>query len=116
MPQGNTDEAGTRVWRALCTARKPIIGHNCLYDLLFTYAAVEGALHADEPESALPRAPDTKVDLKELTLEDRERVLRLLNAMRSAGIDKSCKFYQARPAAPARRPRAPARRARGRAG
>jgi len=43
-------------------------------------------------------------------------VLRLLNAMRSAGIDKSCKFYQARPAAPARRPRARARRARGRAG
>ena len=30
--------------RALCTARKPIIGHNCLYDLLFSYAAFEGAL------------------------------------------------------------------------
>ena len=43
-------------------------------------------------------------------------VLRLLNAMRSAGIDKSCKFSQARPTAPARRPRARARRARGRAG
>ena len=43
-------------------------------------------------------------------------VLRLLNAMRSAGIDKSCKFYQVRPAAPPRRPRARARRARGRAG
>merc|ERR1719440_2456635 len=39
-----------------------------------------GAMHADEPESALPLAPDTKVDLKELTLEDRERVLRLLFA------------------------------------
>ena len=39
------DRAGfLRVWRALCTARKPIIGHNCLYDLLFTYAAFEGAL------------------------------------------------------------------------
>ena len=39
------DRAGfLRVWRALCTARKPIIGHNCLYDLLFSYAAFEGAL------------------------------------------------------------------------
>ena len=43
-------------------------------------------------------------------------VLRLLNAMRSAGIDKSCKFYQVRPTAPVRRPRARARWAGGRAG
>ena len=55
------------MWRALCTARKPIIGHNCLYDLLFSYAAFEGRAAADgggvEGGAArvLPEVWDTKL-------------------------------------------------------
>lgn len=33
-----------RVWRALCRCGKPLVGHNCLFDLLFMYAAFEGPL------------------------------------------------------------------------
>ena len=62
------DRAGfLRVWRALCTARKPIIGHNCLYDLLFCYAAFEGALPPTAAgwkaalHEVLPEVWDTKL-------------------------------------------------------
>jgi hypothetical protein len=33
-----------RVYRALIDAKKPIVGHNCTYDILFMLANFEGAL------------------------------------------------------------------------
>lgn len=33
-----------RVWRALCASRKPLVGHNLLYDLLFLHDHFEGPL------------------------------------------------------------------------
>ena len=43
--EGLEERAGfLRVWRALCACGKPLIGHNCFFDLLFLHVAFEGAL------------------------------------------------------------------------
>lgn len=33
-----------RVWKLLTAAKKPMVGHNCLYDLMFMYDHFEGPL------------------------------------------------------------------------
>ena len=33
-----------RMWRALDMCSKPLVGHNCMYDLLFMHNAFEGSL------------------------------------------------------------------------
>jgi hypothetical protein len=56
-----------RIWLALIAAQLPIVGHNCMLDLLFLYAAVEGNLPTAlcdfkrEIHSRFPVIIDTKV-------------------------------------------------------
>lgn len=43
--QEYTQRAGfSRVFKALCTAKKPLIGHNCMYDMLFLMSHLNGPL------------------------------------------------------------------------
>jgi RimJ/RimL family protein N-acetyltransferase len=56
-----------RVWLALIAARLPLVGHNCMFDLLFLYAAFEGELPDTLPDfkrelhARFPVIIDTKV-------------------------------------------------------
>ena len=40
------DQAGgfVRIWKMLCDAKKPVVGHNCLFDLLFLFSHFQGTL------------------------------------------------------------------------
>ena len=33
-----------RIWKMLCDAKKPVVGHNCLFDLLFLFSHFQGTL------------------------------------------------------------------------
>ena len=60
-----------RIWRALDVCSKPLIGHNCLYDLLFMFHAFEGPLPPTLPEfkAALTKRLPEVWDTKQLGLE-----------------------------------------------
>ena len=40
----NAELGFTRVYNALCESKKPIVGHNCFFDCLFTLAKMDGTL------------------------------------------------------------------------
>lgn len=56
-----------RVFKALCEAKKPVVGHNCMYDLLFLMSHLEGPLpksyatFREVLQNRLPVLLDTKL-------------------------------------------------------
>lgn len=60
-----------RIWRALGACAKPIIGHNCLYDLLFMYSAFVAPLPATlaDFKTTLSRHLGEVYDTKMLALD-----------------------------------------------